>query len=236
MAPAHAGSVAEEPWVRCRVCCIDDDTLIRDGLAALLQRHTLTHTYRDVESFLSERPDCDVVLLDLRLGGFQTSSDLAGASAVRAVSDAGYRVLIYSSERRPAVLVGCLSNGARGVAHKSEPLADLESAVSRVARDQIVITTGLTGLAELSERRGALPSLSNRQKEVLSARARGEPFRSIAARLYLSPKTVEEYMAEVARKFADYLATHSATDLERSLGLGPGDLLAWRVDIARGSR
>ena len=236
MAPAHDGSVADEPWVRCRVCCIDDDTLIRDGLAALLHRHMLTHTYRDVESFLAERPDCDVVLLDLRLGGFQPSSELAGARAVRAVSGSGYRVLIYSSERRPAVLAGCLSNGARGVAHKSEPLDDLESAITRVAREEIVITTGLTGLAELSDRRGALPSLSSRQKEVLSARARGEPFRSIAARLYLSPKTVEEYMAEVARKFADYLATHSASDLERSMGLGPGDLLDWRTDLPGGTR
>ena len=68
--------------------------------------------------------------------------------------------------------------------------------------------------------------LPERQAQVLRARARGEAYKSIATRLYLSPKTVEGYMSDVSKQFADYLADHSEADLERLLGIGPGDLLA----------
>ena len=60
---------------------------------------------------------------------------------------------------------------------------------------------------------------------MLRARARGESFKSIGARLYIAPKTAEEYMSEVTQKFAKYLRHHSAADLEHHLGVGPGDLL-----------
>lgn len=63
-----------------------------------------------------------------------------------------------------------------------------------------------------------------RQLEVLRARARGLSYKAIGSAMFLSPKTVEEYMAEVNRKFADYLRDHSPADLERLLGVGQGDL------------
>jgi two-component system nitrate/nitrite response regulator NarL len=148
-----------------------------------------------------------------------------GATAVAAVAAAGYRVLIYTNERRRAVLVACLAAGASGVVHKAEPIAELREAITAVAHGEIVITPALVGLAELAERRGGLPTLSPRQRQVLSARARGEPFQSIADRLYISRKTTEEHMAIVTAKFADYLHDHSAADLERQLGFAPGDVL-----------
>jgi len=134
-------------------------------------------------------------------------------------------VLIYTNERRREVLAGCLAAGAHGVVHKSEPLPAIVEAAQAVAGGQIVITTALTGLAEVVQRRGRLAALSPRQLEVLHGRARGESFKSIGARLYIAPKTAEEYMSEVNRRFAEYLRDHSAADLERVLGVGPGDLL-----------
>jgi DNA-binding NarL/FixJ family response regulator len=125
------------------------------------------------------------------------------------------------------VLAGCLAAGASGIVHKAEPIAALRTAISRVASGEFVITQALVGLAELVERLGELPTLSPRQREVLSARARGESFRSIAQRLFISPRVAEEYMAVVTAKFADFLRDHSAADLERLLGLAPGDLLDW---------
>jgi DNA-binding NarL/FixJ family response regulator len=212
-----------------RVCSIDDDTITRRAIAALLPQHDVVGAFPDVESFLAARPVCDVVLLDLELGGLGRADVRHGARGVAAVHEADYRILIYTGERRPHVLVGCLSNGAAGITHKAEPIEELAEAISRVALGEIVITTALTGLAELVQRRGGLPTLTQRQIEVLSARARGEAYKSIAARLYLSQKTIEDHMAEVARKFASYLTKHSPSDLETMLGLGPGDLLDWRT-------
>ena len=59
------------------------------------------------------------------------------------------------------------------------------------------------------QRKDAMPGLTPRQLEVLRARARGLSYKAIGSAMFLSPKTVEEYMAEVNRKFADYLRDHS---------------------------
>lgn len=208
------------------VVSVDDDTVIREGLLTLLTGVTVTATFPRVEDLLATRPPADVVLLDMWLQGVDpVSQPLQGVRAVSAVCGAGYQVLIYTNERRREVLAGCLAAGARGIMHKSQPIEDLAHAIAEVAAGSVVITTALAGLAEVVHRHGALPSLSPRQLDVLRGRARGETFKAIGARLYIAPKTAEEYMAEVGRRFAEYLRTHSAADLERLLGVGPGDLL-----------
>ncbi|MFF2817933.1 LuxR C-terminal-related transcriptional regulator [Kitasatospora cineracea] len=204
---------------------MDDDTVIREGLPYLLPELRVVLAVSSVQELLAARPAADVVLLDLVLTGTGRTGVRQGAAAVEAVAAAGHRVLIYTNERRREVLVGCMAAGARGVVHKAEPLPALAGAVAEVAADRMVITQALVGLAELAERRCWLPSLTDRQYEVLSARARGEAFRSIAERLFIGKKTAEEHMSVVTAKFADFLRDHSPADLERELGLGPGDLL-----------
>ncbi|WP_406832835.1 response regulator transcription factor [Pedococcus sp. KACC 23699] len=209
-----------------RIACVDDDTLIREGLAHLLPQVEVVGTYPRVEDLLADRPAADVALVDLWLRAPEGEPVHAhGMHGVHAVAQAGYRVLIYTNERRRHVLAGCLAAGASGIVHKSEPLPALREAVAAVASGGVVITTALAGLVEVVDRRGRIGRLSPRQIEVLRARARGESYRSIGARLFISPKTAEEYMAEVTRRFSAYLLEHSAADLERLLGVGPGDLL-----------
>ncbi|MEP7193227.1 MAG: LuxR C-terminal-related transcriptional regulator [Actinomycetota bacterium] len=216
------------PQDRVTVASVDDDTLIREGVARLLTGLDVVATFPRVEALLEARPVVDVVLLDLSIPAALVSCPrdiLQGVCGVAAVAQAGYRVLIYTNECRREVLAGCLAAGAQGVVHKSEPLPAIVQAAQAVADGQIVVTTALTGLAELVQRKGSMARLSPRQLEVLRGRARGEPFKSIAARLYIAPKTAEEYMSEVNRRFAEYLRDHSAADLERLLGVGQGDLL-----------
>lgn len=210
---------------RPRVASIDDDTVIRHGLPMLLEHADVVGSYADVGEFLTAKVTVDVVLLDLVLTGTGRPGVLQGSAAIRAIAATGHKILIYTNERRRAVLVACLVAGAHGIVHKAEPMSALDDAIRAVAAGQLVITQALVGLAELAERRGELPSLSTRQRQVLSARARGEPFQSIADRLYISRKTAEEYMAAVTGKFAEFLRDHSAADLERHLGIAPGDVL-----------
>jgi DNA-binding NarL/FixJ family response regulator len=240
--------ITRTPQGRVRVASVDDDTLIREGVARLLTGLDVVATFPRVEALLDALPVVDVVLLDLSIpaaamvgtsskggssskgasssqGVSSSKGFLQGVCGVAAVAQAGYRVLIYTNECRREVLAGCLAAGAHGVVHKSEPLPAIVAAARAVANGQFVVTTALTGLAEVVQRRGSLARLSPRQLEVLRGRARGEPFKSIAARLHIAPKTAEEYMSEVNRRFAEYLRDHSAADLERLLGVGPGYLL-----------
>lgn len=207
-----------------RVVCVDDDTLIREGVLRLLEGVEVVAVYPRVEPLLEARPAANVVLLDLWMPS-DGEPMLQGLRAVASVAAAGYRVLIHTNERRREVLARCLAAGATGITHKTEPLSTLVEAAHRVAAGDVVVTTALAGLAELVHQRGALPRLSPRQLEVLRGRARGESYKAIGSRLYISPKTAEEYMAEVGRRFADVLRTGSPADLERHLGVGPGDLL-----------
>lgn len=216
----------EGPSCPVRVVFVDDDTVIRLGTPILLRDVIPSGSFAEVEAFLAERPEADVVVLDLSLAGTGAVGATQGAAATRAVANAGYRVLIYTNERRRIVLAGCLAAGAQGVVHKAEPVEHLKEAIEAVSRGEVVITTALAGLAEIIERYGELPTLTPRQRQVLSRRARGEPFQRIASRMGISRKTAEEYMAEVSRRFAEYLQDHSTADLERHLGLGDDDLLA----------
>jgi DNA-binding NarL/FixJ family response regulator len=227
-APGGDLAATEVPAPQVSAVCVDDDTLIREGVARLLVGLTVVATFARVEALLESRPDVDVVLLDLSMPAAVAASPsdvMQGVQGVAAVAQAGYRVLIYTNERRREVLAGCLAAGANGVVHKSEPLPAVVEAARQVAAGQVVITTALTGLAEAITRRGTMAPLSPRQGEVLRARARGESFKHIGARLHIAPKTAEEYMSEVTKRFAQYLRDHSAADLEHHLGVGPGDLL-----------
>ena len=119
----------------------------------------------------------------------------------------------------------CLRAGAHGVVHKSDSDAVTAAAIDGVARGETVITQSLVGLAEVVERRGGLPQLTARQRDVLRARARGERWADIAARLYITEGVAREHMAAVNAKFALYLYGASPADMERQLGMAPGDLL-----------
>jgi len=145
---------------------------------------------------------------------------------VQAVTNAGYRTLIYTNEQRRSVLAVCLAAGANGVIFKTSTLQALREAVTVVAGGGSVIPTALAGMVEKYSTQGHLGRLSPRQLEVLRARARGEPFKSIARRLGIDQRTVEDHMYAVTGRFAGYLRTHSLADLEHELGIAPRDLLA----------
>lgn len=224
MTPTSVAGLDKAASARPRVVCIDDDTPIREAVRHLLPGVDVVAVHPRVETFLADPVPADVVLLDLLLLA-TGERGLQGAHAVAAVAATGTKVLIYTNERRREVLAGCFAAGAHGIAHKSDTMSATEEAVQAVAAGRLVLTTSLAGLAELLSRRGALKPLSPRKVEVLRGRARGESYRSIGARLFIAPATAEEYMSEVSRTFAGFLSEHSAADLERHLGIGPGDLL-----------
>lgn len=207
------------------VVSIDDDVVIRMGLPLLLPDAGFVGHFDSVEAFLDQPVECDVVLLDLELDAVSRGGRLQGARAVREVSASGRAVLIYSSEGRREVLATCLAAGARGVVSKSGELSALAEAIRAVAAGQVVVPQSLVSLIEVAQRRGELNQLTARQREILSARARGESFEGIGERLHISRRTAEDHWAHVTRKYSEFLAEHSAADLERHLGLGPGDLV-----------
>ncbi len=211
-----------QPLVRAVV--VDDSSIVRDGLAFVQHRVHIIAAYSSVEAVLADLPVADLIILDLHLRALGDAPVLQGRAAVSALVAAGYSVCIYTDERRRLVLASCLRAGASGIIHKSDSSDDAADAFVRVALGETVITPALVGLGEILDRRGGLPELTARQRQVLSGRARGESWGDLCARLYITDATARAHMRAVNAKIAAYFEGTTPGDIERHLGLAPGDL------------
>jgi DNA-binding NarL/FixJ family response regulator len=146
----------------------------------------------------------DVVVMDMRL------SDGTGAQAtaeVLAVSPSSKILVLSASDERDDVLEA-VKAGATGYLVKSASKAELAAAVRATGEGRAVFTPGLAGLVLGEYRRMAstpdagsgMPSLTERETEVLRHVAKGLTARQIAERLSLSHRTVENHVQATFRK------------------------------------
>jgi DNA-binding NarL/FixJ family response regulator len=209
---------------RPKVIVIDDSTLVREGLPLVQDSVEVVAGYQTIEPVLQDRPTADLVILDLHLGTPDEPRVRQGRVAIEALTEAGYRVCIFTSERRRYVLAACIQSGAVGVVHKTDSIQQSAELFVRAAAGEVIITPTLVGLAEVLERGGRLPELTQRQRTILAGRARGESWRELGARLYITEDTCRDHMKAITKKVGDYFHSTTPGDIERDLGLSPGDL------------
>lgn len=101
------------------VLVVDDATVIRESLPALMPQIDVVGVHSRVETLLEECPPADLVVLDLHLANSAQPSARQGVAAVRSVVAAGYRLCVYSQEERRFVLAACMAAGATGIVSKS---------------------------------------------------------------------------------------------------------------------
>lgn len=193
-----------------RVMLVDDHTLVREGI-----RHVLTGTpgvevvaeAGDGETALrlaaETRPD--LVVLDLSLPGI---SGLEVTASLRELLP-DVKVLILSVHDHPEYVLGAVRAGAQGYLRKDTSPAELREGLRAVARGESYfsppvarhLTAAVRGEVEPGDDHELrLARLTPREREVLVGVAAGETSRAIAARLGLSPRTVESYREGLARK------------------------------------
>ncbi|MDR1767613.1 MAG: hypothetical protein LBR32_04150 [Propionibacteriaceae bacterium] len=188
-------------------------------------------TFSSVEDLLEAHPSVDLVVADLVLSRGPDDRVLQGPKAISALTEQGHRVCVYSDESRLLVVVHCFAAGAVGMVRKSEPLGASQAAFLRVAAGATVVPESMIGLAELLDRRTALPKLTGRQAEVLAARARGIAWDTLARRMGISTKTAQGHLDAAVKKMLSLLTavnldpSASPGDIERALGMSPGDLM-----------
>ncbi len=180
-----------------RVLLVEDQTMMRDALAALLALEddldVVGAIGRGDEAVVAvERLRPDVLLLDIELPG------LDGLAVAEALADVAStcRVVIVTTFGRPGYLRRALSSGIAGFVLKETPAAELAAVVRRVHAGEQVIDPELA----ISTLREGHDPLTPREREVLRA-ARDHPtIAELASHLYLSEGTVRNYLSSAIHK------------------------------------
>jgi DNA-binding NarL/FixJ family response regulator len=181
-----------------RILLVEDEALVRRGVAELLSRQPDLRVVADVATsaaaldVLDDGPQIDVVVADVMLEGRPAGLELLAEVGRR---PAHPPVLLLSSYGEPWMYGTALRAGALGYVLKGGTLDELTSAIRNVAAGVAVFPT-----AALRDRHaGRLPS--PREREIMGLVADGMANGEIGARLGISDRTVESHLA---RLFARY--------------------------------
>jgi DNA-binding NarL/FixJ family response regulator len=209
-----------------RVLIADDHPVFRDGLAALLR----TGPGTELAGAAADGADAvelarttvpDVVVMDLRMPGVN------GIEAIR-------RILAECPQAAVIVLTmfddddsvfAALRAGARGYLLKGADQEAIRRAVQAAAAGEAIFGPELAArmLAFMTrppeQTAPPFPELTGREREILELVARGQPNAAIAARLFLSEKTIRNNVSNILAKLH---AAHRAQAivLAREAGLG----------------
>jgi len=191
-----------------RVVIAEDQFLLRDGLARLLDAHgfeiaaAVDSAPAPLEALLEFRPDVSVV--DVRLPPTFTDDGLRAALAARARVP-GLPVLVLSQYVEQLYAAELLADQAGGVGYllKDRVFTDDQfvDAVRAVAAGGTMMDAEVVG--KLLGRRGAdgpMGLLSPREREVLELMAEGRSNSAIAQRLFVSEKAVSKHSTSIFTK------------------------------------
>jgi two-component system, NarL family, nitrate/nitrite response regulator NarL len=189
---------------RIRVLVADDHPFFRDGVARGLVQSGRIEVVGEVgdgraalEAIRAESPA--VALVDYEM------PDIDGLGVVRAVirDKLPTRVVLLSAHTDSGVVFRALEEGAAGYLAKDARRSEIVAAVLDVARGRTVLppelAAGLAGEIRLRAQEQR-PALSERERQVLAAFARGLSVPQVAAELYLGVSTVKTHTQRLYEK------------------------------------
>lgn len=198
-----------------RILVVDDHTLFRRGLTALLTADPRFEVVGDAADAgeaqrRARELQPDVVLLDNHLPG------VTGVSALPALKDAAPNacVLVLTVSEDDADLGAALQAGAAGYLLKNMEGEELAAAIVRAMQGESVIAPAMTAKLFAAYRSAAsnlkpeispapaspTDALSPREMEILRGIARGESNKEIARALGIAETTVKVHVQSVLRK------------------------------------
>lgn len=200
----------DESTPKTRVLIADDQTILREGLRALLEGEDglevvgAVDDRRDaVRSVGTLKPD--VVLIDLSM------PNMDGLSAIREIKrrSAQTKTLVLTAHRNEEYIRAALQAGADGYLLKDPSRAELLLAIDSVLRGKPFISPAVSqqiAVRYLQHSRdnrrpySLVNTLTGRERQVLKLIAEGRRNRQIAEHLVISVKTVEKHRSNLMHK------------------------------------
>lgn len=190
-----------------RILLVDDQSIIREGLASLLETQSDLEIVGEaengkiaVERSLKLQPD--VILMDIRM------PVMDGVAAIRQLRKQApeIKILVLTTFDDDEYVTQAIASGAKGYLLKDTPSAELAQAIRAVNQGYSQLGPGLLekALASNSEMTASITSqlneLTSREKEVLRLIANGYNNREIAAELYIAERTVKNHVNSILRR------------------------------------
>jgi two-component system response regulator DevR len=206
-APSATPAPPSKP-VPFRLLIVDDHEVVRQGLVALLDRRDEFQVVAEagtvaeaVDQAIRFKPD--IVIMDVRL---PDGSGVEACREIRAELPATRVVMLTSFPDEEAVLSAIVA-GASGYLLKQIRARDLVTALEAVGRGESLLDPGVTEKVLERIRRIAtgtftdeLAALTSQEQKILLLVAEGKTNKEIAAEIFLSDKTVKNYVSSILSK------------------------------------
>jgi len=191
-----------------RVVVADDVMLTRQGIVRLLRDADIdvVAEAEDAEGLLRHvrlaRPDA--VVVDIRMPPTHTDEGLVAAQRIR-TEHPEVGVLVLSQYVEPSYAMRLIEEHPERVGYLLKErvfdVAVLVDALRRIADGETVVDpTIVARLVGRRRREDPLAELTEREREVLSLVAEGLSNKAIAARLFVTERTVEAHVKQILRK------------------------------------
>ncbi len=216
-----------------RLLVVDDHEVVRQGLVALLDRRAgfevvaqAGNVAEAVEGARRHQPD--IVVMDVRL------PDGSGIEACREIRAElpGTRVIMLTSYPDEEAVMSAIIAGASGYLLKQIRARDLVAALEAVGRGESLLDPGVTEKVLERVRRMAsgdlndeLSALTAQERKILMLVAEGKTNKEIAAEVFLSDKTVKNYVSSILSKLDLERRAQAAAFIAKHRGGHSGETL-----------
>ena len=211
-----------------RLLVVDDHEVVRQGLVALLERREAFQVVAEAGTVAesieqARRHQPDIVIMDVRL---PDGSGIEACRAIRAELPATRVVMLTSYPDEEAVLSAIVA-GASGYLLKQVRGRDLVAALESVGRGDSLLDPAVTEKVLQRVRTAAaggasdeLADLTTQERKILLLVAEGKTNKEIAGDVFLSDKTVKNYVSSILSKLnlqrrtqaAAFVAKHHLAD------------------------
>ena len=183
----------------------DDHELFRNGLVELLKKHDDIKIVKSVAdgfefmNVIKGEFEADIVLLDLtmpKMDGFQVLKELKNLKAT-------IKPIVISMHSVGNYIAKCAKMGAYGYLLKNTDESELIFAIRTVYKGKKYFSSEISEkmINFMSAQSVSENVLSNKETEVLELISKGLTTKEIAAKLFVSSRTIETHRTNILKKF-----------------------------------
>jgi len=187
-----------------KIVIADDHELFRKGLAELLRKHEDIKIVKNVADglefmeLINSNVEVDIVLLDITMPNMDGFKVLKEMKAI----ESNVKAIVISMHNDGNYIAKCAKNGAYGYLLKNTDEEELTLAIRTVYKGRKYFGPGISEkmINFMSTLSVSADILSNKETEVLTLISEGFTTKEIAAKLFVSSRTIETHRANILKK------------------------------------